>query len=283
MKVLVVGGAGGVGSALVAKLLGRGDAVTVTVLNAAEASAVRATHSGLVAIHQIDLSDAEVARGNLITAIGASDFDAVAVCAAISPYGPLETNSIALVRKTFEINLFSHVGVYQAVMPALRRSKGRLIFTCSMSGRIGLPFIGTYTASKFALEGLADVMRREAKGQGVAVSLVEPGGIKTPMVSKQLETLVGDIAALDDEQRSRYGALYSGFQAMAAQSHYGDASTPEFVADVLLRAIDDPVPAARYIAGPDAEQLIALSESSSDEELDAILLQTFAEAASKAA
>ena len=282
MKVLVVGGAGGVGSAVVARLLARGDAVTVTVLNEAEESVVRAANPGLVAVHRIDLSDAEAARTDLRTAVGETMLDAVAVCAAISPYGPLESNSITLVRKTFEINLFSHVGIYQAVMPALRRSRGRIVFTGSMSGRIGLPFIGTYTASKFALEGLADVMRREAKGQGVAVSLVEPGGIKTPMVSKQLETLVGDIAALDDEQRSRYGVLYRGFQVMATESHHGGASAPELVADVLLRAIDDPVPAARYVVGPDAEQLIALSEDSSDEELDTILLQTFADAASRA-
>jgi NAD(P)-dependent dehydrogenase (short-subunit alcohol dehydrogenase family) len=282
MKVLVVGGAGGVGSAVVAKLLARGDAVIVTVLNDAEEDIVRAANPGLVAVHRIDLSDAEAACSDLRTAVGEAMLDAVVVCAAISPYGPLESNPIALVRKTFEINVFSHIAIYQAVMPVLRRSQGRIIFTGSMSGRVGLPFIGTYTASKFALEGLADVMRREARGQGVAVSLVEPGGIKTPMVSRQLETLVGDIAALDDEQRSRYGMLYRGFEVMATESHYGSASTPELVADVLLRAIDDPVPAARYIAGPDAEHLIALSETSSDEELDVILSNTFADAASRA-
>ena len=277
-KILVIGGAGGLGSALVGKLVARGDDIALTVLNDAEEQAVRGTLPAVSAVHRLDLSEADQVRDSLAAAIEGDEIDAVVVCAAISPYGPVETTPVALVRRTLEINLLSHIAIYQAVMPALRRSQGRIVFTSSMAGVAAMPFIGAYVASKFALEGIADVMRREAKPQGVDVVLVEPGGIKTPMVSHQLETLVTDIAALSKEDRARYGHLYRAFQVLATQSHHGDASEPGLVADVLVEALDAKAPAARYIAGADAEQLVALARESSDEALDALFLDMFSKA-----
>lgn len=278
-RILVIGGAGGLGSALVGKLVARGDDVVVTVLNDAEEKAVRAARPAVSAIHRLDLSAPDEVGDSLIAAIADGPVDAVVVCAAISPYGPVETTPIALVRRTLEINLVSHIAVYQAAMPALRRSQGRIVFTSSMAGVAAMPFIGAYVASKFALEGIADVMRREAKPQGVDVVLVEPGGIKTPMVSHQLETLVTDIAALSKEDRARYGHLYRAFQVLATRSHHGDASEPDLVADVLVTALDATLPAARYVAGADAAQLVALARESSDEALDALFLDMFSQAA----
>jgi NAD(P)-dependent dehydrogenase (short-subunit alcohol dehydrogenase family) len=266
------------GSALVAKLLARGDDVSVTVLNDAEEAAVRAGTPNVSNVYRLDLSDADTVREALAVEIDGEALDAVAVCAAISPYGPIETTPIALVRRTLEINLLSHIAIYQAVMPALRRSQGRIVFTSSMAGIAAMPFIGAYVASKFALEGVADVMRREAKTQGVHVALVEPGSIRTPMVSHQLETLVTDIAALSDEERDCYGHLYRGFQTLATQSHQGDASPPELIADALLEALDAGTPAARYVAGADAEQLVALARDSSDEAMDTLFIDMFEKA-----
>jgi NAD(P)-dependent dehydrogenase (short-subunit alcohol dehydrogenase family) len=275
-NILVVGGAGGVGSAVVDVLVSRGDTVAVTVLNADEAGRVTAAHGDKVATYEVDLGDAEKALGQIQAAVSAmGSLDSVAVCAAIAPIGPVETTSLATFRKTLEINVVASVAIYQAALPALRKSKGRIVYVSSMAGRTGMPFIGAYTASKYGLEGVGDVMRREAAPQGIKISLVEPGGIRTPMVEQQLASVQQSIATLDAEQNDRYGYLYRGFLKAAGESHVTTSSTPEQVAAVVLEALDAAEPEARYIAGDDAKGLIGLADSISDKELDGVFGQMF--------
>jgi NAD(P)-dependent dehydrogenase (short-subunit alcohol dehydrogenase family) len=226
------------------------------------------------------MSDAGAVRTQLAGALEAIEpIDAVIVCAAISPYGPMETTALGVFRRTLEINCISDIAIFQASLPALRATKGRIIFITSMAGKAAMPFIGAYVASKFALEGAADVMRREAKPQGVEVVIVEPGGIRTGMVSEQLRSIIDVIAGLSEDERERYGYLYRAFQALATQSHTESASTPEQVADVVVAALDEENPAARYIAGDDAKGLLGLAQTSSDTELDAIFAQMYGAAA----
>jgi NAD(P)-dependent dehydrogenase (short-subunit alcohol dehydrogenase family) len=149
-----------------------------------------------------------------------------------------------------------------------------------MAGVVAMPFIGAYVASKFALEGIVDVMRREALPQGVNVTLVEPGGIKTPMVSEQLSTLKPDYESLNDEERQRYGYLYRGFTAMATKSHLEEASSPEEIARVVITALDDEHPQPRYIGGADAAGLIQYARDNTDNAVDEFFANAFAGAAS---
>ncbi len=273
--ILVIGGAGGLGSAVVHKLLARGDQVSVSVLNEREAASVREATPGVQAIHTLDMSDAVAVRGALSSALANGPaLDGVVVCAAIAPLGPLETTGLDVIRRTIEINCVSDIAIFQAALPALRKTRGRLVFVSSMAGIAAMPFIGAYVTSKFALEGAADVMRQEAAPQGVKVVLVEPGGIKTPMVSQQLEEVAARLKSLDGEERQRYGYLYRGFEAAASQGHNNDSSTPEQIADVVIAALDAEAPEARYAAGPDAEQLIALARSG-DAQLDAAMAGMF--------
>ena len=72
----------------------------------------------------------------------------------------------------------------QAVLPALRRARGRIVNVSSIGGRIALPLVGPYAASKFALEAVSDSLRREVRQFGVDVILIEPGGVKTPIWKK---------------------------------------------------------------------------------------------------
>lgn len=280
-RILVVGGAGGVGSALVDMLVKRGDRVTATVLNEAEAARVRGRHAATVGVSVVDFSDSDRALERLRALVASLDgLDAVAVCAAISPYGPVETMPLAVFRQAFEINCVADVAIYQAVMPALRESRGRIVLISSMAGRAAMPFIGAYVASKFALEGVADVMRREAAAHGVHISIVEPGGIRTGMVEEQLRTIKGRIASLDLGEEQLYGHLYRQFEKLAGESHNMTASSPEQVAGVLLEALDAAEPETRYIAGDDARELIGLVDSVSDRELDTEFARMFGGAVS---
>jgi NAD(P)-dependent dehydrogenase (short-subunit alcohol dehydrogenase family) len=253
-----------------------GHSVTASVLDDAEEAAVRSAGDASEII-QLDLSDPEAVLTALKGHVADLDrVDGVAVCAAISPLGPLETMPLSLARRTFEVNVLADLAVYQATLPALRQNAGRLVMISSMSGKASLPFVGAYSASKYGLEALGDAMRREAASQGVSISLVLPGGIKTPMVENQLRDNAAALAKLSPEEDERYGGLYRGFQKAAHESHHETASAPEVVAAAVLSALLDPAPQIRYIVGADAEQLIGAAASLSDAEMDEMFRQMFA-------
>jgi NAD(P)-dependent dehydrogenase (short-subunit alcohol dehydrogenase family) len=280
--ILVIGGAGGLGLAVTAGLLARGDKVSISVLNASEEASARAAVPLVAAVHQLDLGQANRLLDQLTAIIAAGDpIDGVIVCAAIAPLGPLETTPIDTIRRTLEINCTSGVAIYQAALPALRKTAGRLVFVSSMAGIAGMPFIGAYVASKFALEGAVDVMRREAAPQGVKVVLVEPGAIKTPMVDAQLKEVADRLAGLGAEESALYGYLYKAFKVMAEQSHYESSSTADAIAQTVIEAFTAKDPAPRYIAGDDAKQLIAMAKGD-DAELDQAFATMYAQAAAAA-
>lgn len=266
-RYLVIGGAGGVGSAVVSALRQRGNTVVASVLNDKEAAAVAAADA-TVRSFPVDLSQPELVASAIRRAIGSERLDGVVVCAALAPIGVLETSDLADMTRTLNINVVSALAIFQAVIPQLRDSKGRLVMISSMAGKVAMPFVGAYSASKFALEGLADAMRRETVSQGVQIALVEPGGIKTPMVDAQLAQVADMIAALSPDEDALYGAYYRGFQRAASESHNNTASTPEQVAAQVIAALTDAHPAPRYIAGADAEQLIGAGAALSDTAMD---------------
>ena len=275
-RYIVVGGAGGVGSCVAAMLSEAGHTVTASVLNDAEEAAVRAAGDSADVI-RLDLSDPESVLSGLKEYIGTMDrLDGVAVCAAISPLGPLETMPLSLARRTFEVNVLAELAVFQATLAALRDSGGRLVMVSSMSGKASLPFVGAYSASKYALEALGDAMRREVSAQGVAIALVLPGGIKTPMVENQLRDNAAAIERLSPEEDARYGGFYRGFQKAAHESHHVTASPPQAVAAAVISGLLDAEPKPRYIVGADAEQLIGAAASLGDAEMDAMFREMFA-------
>lgn len=274
-NILVIGAAGGLGSALVDLLCARGDVVVGTGLDAREKSLIEARHGMRVQAHAIDLDAPDAAYAGLEAVVaGMETLDAVVVCAAISPYVPMEAAPFDLLLKTFRINCVGGIAVYQATMPALRRSGGRIIFVSSLVGFLALPLLGPYVTSKFALEGAADVMRREAAAQGVSVVLVEPGGIRTAMVAEQLATIQSRLALLPADHQTRYGPLYRGFEAMASHAY---VSEPDEIARVIIEGLDAEIPAARYLAGEDVKQLSATIRDLSVNETDALLAEMFQE------
>jgi NAD(P)-dependent dehydrogenase (short-subunit alcohol dehydrogenase family) len=211
-----------------------------------------------VRAHVVDLDAIDIARSRLEAVVaGMAGLDAVVVCAGISPYVPLEAAPFDLMLKTFRINCLGGVAVYQAALPALRRSGGRIVLVSSLAGFVALPLLGPYVISKFALEGAVDVMRREAAAQGVSVVLIEPGGIRTGMVEDQLANVQSRLAALPAEHQARYGALYRGYEAMATRAHRTISVEPGEVARAIVEALDSEKPNARYLVGEDAKRISA--------------------------
>lgn len=265
---LVVGAAGGMGTEITKLLLGEGYEVTATVLDDKEAAHLQDAAPGVSKTLKVDLSNADAVLADL-KRLGIPSLDAVVVCAAIGPTGPLEIAPLAVLRRTLEINTIAAAAIFQACMPALTAAKGRLILISSFAGKIGLPFIGHYVASKHALEGLGDVMRREAKPWGVDVIMIEPGGVKTPMVAGQLAGVARDRAALSPADAARYGAMYDGFLTLVKRSYDGMLD-PVVVAQTVVAALRANPPQARYPVGEDSKFLCDAARKS-DEEIDAIV------------
>jgi NAD(P)-dependent dehydrogenase (short-subunit alcohol dehydrogenase family) len=163
-------------------------------------------------------------------------------------------------------------------MPALRKARGRLILVSSHGGRAGFPFIGQYSGSKFALEGLGDVMRREAARFNVPVILIQPGSLKTQMTTGQLEKIDKDIAKLGAQEHALYGDLYTGFRAII-QGAIAGGTDPALVAEGIVGALEAAKPKTRYQIGEDAAALVAMSRTATDEEIDSAFAQMFAQAA----
>lgn len=103
--------------------------------------------------------------------------------------GPLETTTIEEAKTQFETNFFGVHRVNRVVLPSLRRQgSGRIIIIGSIGGRIGLPFQGMYSATKFALEGYAEALAMEIRDWGLQVTLVEPGDFATGFTGERLIT-----------------------------------------------------------------------------------------------
>jgi NAD(P)-dependent dehydrogenase (short-subunit alcohol dehydrogenase family) len=95
--------------------------------------------------------------------------------------GGIENLPLALYRENFEINFFGLVSLTQKLIPHLVKSKGRIILHGSAAGRTAAPFLSPYVSTKFALEGFADCLRRELLPYGIKVTLLETGGVDTPI------------------------------------------------------------------------------------------------------
>lgn len=106
--------------------------------------------------------------------------------AGIAVAGPIEALDVSEFRRQFDVNFFAVISVTQAFLPWIRKTKGRILNISSVSGLSAAPFLGPYSASKFALEALSDSLRRELASFGVKVILIEPGPIDTPIWHKGL-------------------------------------------------------------------------------------------------
>ena len=191
--------------------------------------------------------------------------------AGIDIAGPLETASIADARLQFEVNVIGLLAITQAFLPLLRQSKGRIVNIGSVLGRLAIPLMGAYSATKFALEGLTDAFRIELHPWGIHVSLIEPGPVETPLWSK-----THLLAGMSGERGA--GKLYATANAAAhaAFTKFGQSGiSPDRVATKVFEALTAPNPKPRYLVGRDAKALSWLAALVPDRIRDRILIKRF--------
>jgi NAD(P)-dependent dehydrogenase (short-subunit alcohol dehydrogenase family) len=166
---------------------------------------------------------------------------------------PLEFLPLDELRRQLDVNLVGQLAVTQALLPHLRRARGRIVNVGSIAGRSALPFLGAYAASKHALEAVTDVLRVELRPFGIEVAIVEPATIATPIWSKGAELLQRILADLPESVTELYGGRMAAFgKAAAAASRRAEA--PELVAGAVERALTAGRPRTRYLVGRDARR-----------------------------
>ncbi|HEV2289169.1 MAG TPA: SDR family oxidoreductase [Candidatus Acidoferrales bacterium] len=156
----------------------------------------------------------------------------------------MEEVTLADLRKQFETNFFGVVRMTQRVLPAMReRRHGCIVNMSSIAGVISNPLMGPYSGSKHALEAISDALRLELASFGIRVILIEPGFIPTNINRAGAELssrYIGNAAA------SPYARVYLGFLKSWQKGVARAKSTPEDCAHVILRAVRNPRPHARY-------------------------------------
>jgi NAD(P)-dependent dehydrogenase (short-subunit alcohol dehydrogenase family) len=181
--------------------------------------------------------------------------------------GPIEVVPLDEWRRLFEVNVFGHVALTQALLPALVRSAGRIVNISSLNGKVSMAGYGAYASSKFALEAVSDALRNELAPHGVQVVVVEPGGVKTEMAGLGLASLSRLSARMTQEQTARYGAL-----TQAIPSHVAAFTKAGVTADTAARTIAKAAtarrPRARYTIGAMTTFLIRASRFLPDRVLD---------------
>lgn len=245
--VVVTGAATGIGAATAAALVGAGYFVFGSVRRKEDAERLQVTLGQDFAPLLFDVTDAAAIARAAQQVADKLDGGALAGLvnnAGVAVPGPLLYLPIDEFRRQIEVNLIGQLQVVQAFAPLLgagadrRGPPGRIVNMSSVAGRFASPFLGAYAASKFALEGFSDSLRRELMLFGVDVVVIEPGMIRTPIWDKAEQA---DFAPFD---ATPYGPATRRMRKWAVEQ--GRAAPPaDVVAKAVLRALTERRPPAR--------------------------------------
>jgi NAD(P)-dependent dehydrogenase (short-subunit alcohol dehydrogenase family) len=266
-RVVVTGASTGIGEATALHLRELGFDVVAGVRK--DEDAARLAAAGLESV-RLDVTDAAKVD-SLRQGLGEHALAGLVNNAGVAVPGPLEFVPIERFREQLEVNLVGQVAVTQALIPALRRGRGRIVNVSSIGGRVALPLMGPYAASKFGLEGASDSLRRELAQFGVEVVVVEPGGVKTPIWGKGRQLADDLVGTLPPEAERLYGRMMDALRAATARIESDTGMEPRAVAEVIGRAMTDRRPRTRYLVGRDARSRWAVAKRAPDRVMDRLI------------
>jgi short-subunit dehydrogenase len=248
---LVTGCSSGIGLAAATMLQARGWRVLATARKARDLEMLIA--NGFEAI-EIDMSDSESVRdaGEAALTLTDGQLGAVVNNAGFGQPGAFEDLTREALREQFEVNVFGLQQLTRQFIPSMcERGSGRIVMVSSVVGNVALPFLGAYSASKFALEALSDSLRVEMVGTGVAVSIMQPGPIITAFRHHTMDKIESD----DTLQTSRF----RGFYKREMERKRTRVKTPGFinkppeaVGIKIVHALESARPWRRYCISPSA-------------------------------
>jgi NAD(P)-dependent dehydrogenase (short-subunit alcohol dehydrogenase family) len=229
---LITGASSGIGRACATHLAARGIRVCGTS---------RAPSSGTML--QMDVTDDQSVQ-RAVDAILEREghLDIVVNNAGIAIAGPLEHTSFEEAQRQLDVNLFGAFRVCRAVLPVMRhQGAGYIVNIGSIGGLIAIPYQPLYSASKFALEGMTESLRLEARPFGIRVVIIEPGDTRTEITQNRRLAEAATVQQV-------YGSLAVALKRTADDEQHGPG--PEGVARLLWRIVNTPNPRLRYTVGP---------------------------------
>jgi NAD(P)-dependent dehydrogenase (short-subunit alcohol dehydrogenase family) len=261
--LLITGVSSGFGRAFATAALDAGHIVVGTLRNdgaCAEFEALAPGRAHAVVLDVTDSAAIEPALARVLRKVGR--IDVLVNNAGYGHEGTMEESGLDDIRRQFDVNVFGAVAMTKAVLPAMReRRSGHIVNITSMGGFITMPGIAYYCGSKFALEGISEVLAKEVAAFGVHVTAIAPGSFRTDWAGRSMvraERHVTDYDAVFDpvrEARQAKNGRQPGDPAKAAQA--------------LLKVIAAEKPPVHLLLGKDALALVRAKLASMAEEIDA--------------
>jgi NAD(P)-dependent dehydrogenase (short-subunit alcohol dehydrogenase family) len=249
--VVITGASTGIGEACALELDRRGYQVFAGVRSSAAAESLRGKASARLRPVMLDVTDTSLiasAAAAINEAVGNRGLAGLVNNAGVAVSGPLEFVPIADLRRQLEINLIGQVAVTQAMLPLLRLASGRIVNIGSINGLFTPPFLGPYSASKFALEAVTNAFRQELRHSGIRVSILEPGSVQTPIWDKSITAAQEKADRASPEAERLYRVDME--QMRKATLEMRDTAMPvECVVRAVLHALTARRPKTRYPIG----------------------------------
>jgi NAD(P)-dependent dehydrogenase (short-subunit alcohol dehydrogenase family) len=271
--VVVTGASTGIGRATALHLDTLGFDVIAGVRRDADAEALRTAASSRLVTAPLDVTDAAAIATlaeQVAARAGTAGIAGLVNNAGIAVAGPLELLALDDLRMQLEVNVIAVVAMVQALAEPLRAARGRIVNIGSIGGRVSLPFVGPYAASKYAVEAISDALRGELAPWGIDVALIEPGSIATEIWAKGEAGAQEAIAQLSPRGHELYDRQLTAVRKMSAKTG-SRGIKPERVAKVVGNALTARRPRTRYVVGPDAHAQLALKRLLPDRLLDRAL------------
>jgi len=269
--ILVTGTSSGIGRATALHLAAAGHHVYAGVRRPADAPPTSANLGEITPLPLDVANPAQItaAADTVASHTGNAGLDGLVNNAGIGVFGPLELIPVEQFRRLLEVNVTGQLAVTQALLPLLRRARGRIIMIGSIGARFTPPFVGPLAASKSALATIGEALRQELAPWDIRVVVVEPASVRTEAVGK----LERDARQLMDRATPTGRALYQdAFRRLVATfaAQHEKGSPPEVVAEAVAHALTTPQPRARYLVGKNSRRMAILAATLPTPVLDAL-------------
>ena len=272
-NAVISGASTGIGRAIALHLDGLGFRVFAGVRRDEDGEALRAAASERLVALRLDVTDeagVAAAAKTVAAAVGAEGIQGLINNAGVGGGGIGEFIELDALRRLFEVNVFGVAVMTRDFLPLVRQGSGRVVHIGSNGGYTTSPFIAPYSATKHAIEALADGLRRELRPWGIEVALIEPGSVATPIWEKGREEIDRLRRTLPDRGKELYEPMIASFAAYLDQTA-ARGVPPERVAEAVAHALTARRPRTRYRVGPDARIMWWLGKLLPDRVIDALL------------